>query len=392
MNASLELIFMLSFSPLFLLALIACLNALTFPRLRPPSAYPLQNPLPLPLLSVLIPMRNEAAVIAETVRSLRAQTYPNFEILIVDDQSTDNSAQIALQAAEGDSRLQVLTGQPLPRGWLGKAWACHQLSAQAQGEYLLFTDADVRWEPEALAALVAEAMKTQADLLTAWPRQETVTWGERLIVPLMAFSVFAYLPALAVHYIPWPVFAAAIGQGLLFKRTAYAQIGGHAILKNQIADDMACAYAVKKARLRFRMVEASRYLTCRMYQNWDEVRRGYAKNILAGHGNRLAFLLFSTVFHGWLFIVPWLWLVASLSGPSAFSLPNPLPVPFVLPGLLISLGLLTRALTASTTRQRLGDALLLPVSVALMTVIAIQSLQWHFSGGPEWKGRKLTTK
>ena len=389
MKALLELAFQLSFLPLLLFALIACLNALTFPRLRPPSAFPRHNPLPPPLLSVLIPMRNEAGVIAATVRSLLAQTYPNFEILILDDQSTDGSAASALRAAAGDSRLQVLTGQPLPRGWLGKAWACHQLSTVARGEYLLFTDADVRWEPEALSSLVAEALRTRADLLTAWPRQETRTWGERLVVPLMAFSVFAYLPALAVHTLPWPSLAAAIGQCLLFKRTTYAQIGGHTALKNQIADDMACAYAVKKARLRFRMVEASRYLTCHMYHNWNEVRNGYAKNILAGHGNRLTFLLFSTLFHWWLFSLPWLWLAVNLSAPSAFSFQNPLTAPLSLPALLISLGLLTRALTAASTRQRPGDALLLPVSVALMTVIALQGLYWHFSGGPQWKGRKL---
>jgi chlorobactene glucosyltransferase len=195
----------------------------------------------------------------------------------------------------------------------------------------------------------------------------------------MAFSVFAYLPALAVHYLPWPVFAAAIGQCLLFKQEAYAKIGGHATVKAQIADDMAFAYAIKQARLRFRMAEASQYLTCRMYQNWDEVRNGYAKNILAGHGNSLAFLAFSTIFHWWLFIIPWLMLIYSpLSKDS-----------FLLPLALIFIGLLTRALTAAVTQQRLLDAILMPGSVILMTLIAFQGIQWHFSGGPEWKGRKL---
>jgi chlorobactene glucosyltransferase len=386
----------LSFSPLFIFALIAILNAFTFPRLT--SVFPLrhrqsvyESVSPLPPLSILIPMRDESAIIAETVRSLLAQDYPNLEILILDDNSTDNSAEIARAAAEsprsraerdGDPRLRVIAGKPLPPGWTGKAWACHQLSEQATGEYLLFTDADVRWEAGAVSALMAEARRTNADLLTVWPTQITITWSERLVVPLMAFSILAYLPVLAVHYIPWPVFAAANGQCLLFRRAAYQQIGRHAAIKHQIVDDMAFAYAIKRHRLCLRMADANDLIQTRMYRNWPQVRDGFAKNILAGHGNSVAFLLFSTVFHCWLFILPWFQLASSLLTRHSLLITDYC--------LLITASLLTRALTAATSRQRVIDSLFMPVSVFLMTIIAFRSIRWRYTGGPQWKGRIIT--
>src|SRR5690606_28862766 len=150
-----------------------------------------------PMVSILIPARNEAQVIAGTIRSLLAQHYPNFEIILLDDQSTDGTANLAAQAGAGDSRLRVIGGAPLPEGWLGKNWACQQLSQAARGEYLIFTDADVYWSVDALAALIELTQQTQADLLTVWPTQDTVSAGERLVVPLMALAILGYLPLLA---------------------------------------------------------------------------------------------------------------------------------------------------------------------------------------------------
>lgn len=368
-----EILLAISLSPLILFALIAALNVFSFPRLR--AAPPPQT---APRVSVLIPMRNESAVIAPTIQSLLAQDYPNLEILLLDDQSVDDSAAVALSAAGQDPRLSVITGDSPPPGWLGKPWACHQLIKHATGDYLLFTDADVRWQPGAISALVHEAQKTRADLLTVWPTQETVTWSERLVIPLMGFSILAYLPALAVHHSPWPVFAAAIGQCLLFRRAAYDEIGGHAAIKSAILDDMAFAYAIKRHNLRLRCAEAAGFIVTRMYQNWAQVRDGYAKNIIAGHGDSLAFLAFSTIFHCWMFIAPWLW--ATLSGGQL------LPILFTL------LGVSTRLLAAKFTGQRLRDAFLMPVSVILMTIIALRAVQWRLIGGGQWKGREIPRK
>jgi chlorobactene glucosyltransferase len=352
---------------LLIISITAVANALLFPRL---GAKPRPLPSDPPLVSVLIPARNEAAVIGDTVARLLAQDYPRFELLILDDHSQDGTAAVARAAAAGDARLRVLAGAALPGGWVGKNWACHQLAQAAQGEIFLFADADVQWRPGALAALVAEMHAHAADMLTVWPTQTTVTWGERLVVPLMALAILAYLPVVAVHHTPWPAFAAANGQCLALRRQAYEAVGGHAAVANNIVEDVALARRVKGRGLRLRMFDGAGRIGCRMYRSWPEVRDGYAKNILAGHANSVPFLLLSGLFHWLIYVLPWLWL------------------PFdgrVWP--LAAGGALVRMLTAAATRQRVWDGLLMPVSAVLMTRIAAQAIVWRYTGGPRWKGR-----
>jgi chlorobactene glucosyltransferase len=357
---------------LFILILTAALNTLTFPRLRPAA-----SPKSRPKVSILMPARNEAAVIERTVRALLAQSYTHYELIILDDHSNDGTGDLAQAAAKGDSRLRVLKGETLPAGWLGKNWACHQLSQSAIGDLLLFTDADVEWTPDALQALVAAQTRSCYDLLSVWPTQKTVTWGERLCVSLIALVIFAYLPEFMVRFSPWAIFAAANGQCLLFTRAMYARVGGHQAVRANITEDVGLARAVKRVGGRLMTLDGNRLILCRMYTSWAGVRDGFAKNILAGHGNSLAFLAFSTFFHWSLFVAPWLWLISG--GGAAYPL---------YPLTLIGLGVGLRALTAHTTHQRALDALLMPLSVLLMTRIALQAAWWQVRyGGPRWKGR-----
>jgi chlorobactene glucosyltransferase len=356
---------------------ITALNVFTMLRLgRAPQADE------EPRLSVLIPARNEARVIGETVRALLGQSYANFELILLDDNSTDGTADVARTAAAGDDRLRIISGSPLPAGWAGKNWACHQLSQNATGEYLVFTDADVQWGDGALPALVNELARTDADMLTIWSTQRTETWGERLCVPLMAFVILGYLPHLAVNHIRHRAFAAANGQCLTLHRSAYDAIGGHAAVRNDIVEDIRMAQIAKDKGLRLRMVDGNGLVTCRMYTNWPEVRNGYAKNITAGYGDSLVGLLAGSVFHWTVFLFPPLWLLVSLFAGNAQHI--------LYSGILTAIGMLIRALTAAATRQRVVDALLLPLSVVLMTVIAAQSAYWYLRyGGPRWKGRTI---
>ena len=365
---------------LLVFGLTALLNVLTFPRLNAPVAPATDAAASAALgrISVCIPMRNEVDGIARTVRAWRAQTHSNFELLLLDDQSTDGTHAAALAAAAGDVRVRVLTGLPLPAGWLGKNWACQQLADAAQGSILVFTDADVTWEPPALAALANSMQALNADLLTVWPTQQTDTWAERLLVPLMALAVLAYLPLLAVHYLPWPVFAAANGQCLAFRRSAYLRSGGHAAVRANIVEDMAFAYAIKHNRLQLRMADGNSLVRTRMYTSWSTVRDGFAKNIRAGHGGTVALLL-STLLHCAVFVLPPVWLLLGWLAP--------LPGYPLLALLLSALGIGVRALTAAFSRQRVWDALLMPLSALLMTVVALRALQWHWRGGANWKGR-----
>ena len=368
-------------------------NLIFFPRLQ--YDWPEEQP----SVSVLIPARDEAAVIYHTVLQVLAQTYGNFELIVLDDRSSDSTAELAIQAAGSDERFHLLHGEPLPPGWLGKNWACHQLSQAANGDLLLFLDADVQFQPAALAALVSHMSRKSAELLTVWPTQLTTSWSERLVVPLITFAIMGYLPILPVHYTPWSAFAAANGQCLLYTSSAYKKSGGHAAVRDDVVEDIALARRVKavlhpkrtQGEIRtkstdvvgtrdffsspLRMADGNRLVCCRMYPNgWSQVRDGFSKNILGGHGNNVIFLLISTLFHWLIFIIPWIWL---FFGGGWWAL-----------GLGMT-GIILRGLTAVFTYQRIFDALLMPLSVVLMTNIALHAIIWHYTGTATWKGRKL---
>jgi len=374
---------------------IALLNAIAFPRLRAPA-----QPLAWrPRVSVLIPARNEAAVIGATITAWMSQTYTDYEILLLDDHSQDGTAEIARAAAlaiahergsvDEEDKLRVIGGQPLSNDWLGKTWACHQLSNAATGEVLVFTDADVHWSTNALAALIMEMDASKADLLTVWSTQETVTWTERLVVPLMALVIMGYLPIPLVHHTSQPHSAAANGQCLAFRRKAYREIGGHLAVKQTLVEDIALARRIKACGLRLRMADGAGIITCRMYRSWREVRAGYAKNIIAGYGGLIGLLL-GTLFHWLVFLVPPLWLLIGWLNPAY---PAGLGA---WPGWVAALtvgGITARAITAAATRQRIGDAVWMPVSALLMTVIAVQAVVWLvIYGGPRWKGRTIKSR
>lgn len=363
-------------SAFVVISIITLMNVFTFTRLRP-------KPAPAdfkPFVSIMIPARNEAAVIGETIRRILAQDYTNFELFVLDDDSDDGTAKIVREAAGDDPRVTILQGESLPSGWLGKNWACHQMSKQARGDLLLFTDADVRWEPAALSTLLAEMQRTRTDLYTVWPTQHTETWSERLVVPLMAFAIGAYLPVIGTYHSPFAAFGAACGQCMVWKRDTYDKTGGHAAVRDNVLEDVTLARMVMTGGGRLHMADGGGVIGARMYQDWPSVRNGYAKNILAGYGSVFALLL-ATVFHWLLFLFPvaWLafgWFFNSTSWP-------------LVPLTLTAAGITIRALTAAFSHQRVMDALFMPVSVLLMTVIATHSIRWHYTGGPRWKGRTV---
>ncbi len=371
---------------LIVILFTSLLNAITFPRLKPAPL----PPMPYPHVFVLIPARNEAAVIAATIRALLAQHYPLFDIILLDDHSKDGTGEIARMTAAGSPRLHIIHGAPLPEGWIGKNWACQQLANVAMGhsrspdDIFIFTDADVTWNPGALVALVDHMRRNHADLLTVWSTQITRTWGERLVVPLMALAILGYLPAVLVNRTNWSAFAAANGQCLAFRRRAYESLGGHHAVRDKITEDIAFARRLKARGMRLWMADGAGMLTCRMYHSWDETRNGFAKNIAAGYGGVFGLIL-GSIFHWLVFLLPpvWLFFGVLLTPVSAMA---SLGLPFI----LTLMGMGARAITAAATRQRVIDALLMPISVLAMSVIALQAIYWQVRyGGVRWKGRTI---
>jgi chlorobactene glucosyltransferase len=231
-------------------------------------------------------------------------------------------------------------------------------------------------------ALADELQHSGGDLLTIWPTQTTVTWGERLTVPLMALAVLGYLPLRLAHDFYHPLAAAANGQCMAFRRDAYTAVGGHASVRGVVVEDVRLAQRIKAAGRKLRMADGNRLIRCRMYDGWQAAIDGYAKNILAGHGNHVALLLLSTLFHWVVFVWPWAWLL--------FGGNWGLPLWPLWPLALVLLGVGARAVTAAATHQRIGDALLMPLSVLLMTYVALRATWWRWRfGGVVWKGRIL---
>ena len=358
---------------------ITLLNLVTFPRLRP------NEPVLYPQVSVLIPVRDEAPIIKKTLAAWREQSYPNFEIIVLDDESQDSTYHIVREIAAQDSRLHLLRGSKMPPGWTGKNWACFQLAESAQGELIIFSDADVYWQPDALSGLVQSMQTYQSDLFTVWPSQKVYTWAERLVIPLMNFAVFCYLPEIFVRKVPLAAFAAANGQCLAFRKKAYFDIGTHSAVRETIIEDVEIARLIKRSGLKLTMALGNLMINARMYQGWKQVRDGFAKNILAGYFNQPLLLVGSTIFHWGLFILPWIWFCWELS---AF----PVWINLRLPLITILLGLLLRLISALANRDKPWDSIFLPVSVFMMTLIAWRALLWkYYSGGPRWKGRHINT-
>ncbi len=191
-----------------------------------------------PLVSILVPARNEAANIRRCVRSLLKLDYPNTEIIVLDDNSDDDTSLIVKELAEKNSNLKLISGKPLKQGWLGKCYACYQLAKHAKGEYLVFTDADTLHFKNSVSSAIGCLVSNKLDALSAIPRQIMVGLHERMVVSWTHFGILSLLPLIMVKKSKNPLFATANGQFLLFKRKVYEKIGGHESIKAKVLEDI----------------------------------------------------------------------------------------------------------------------------------------------------------
>ncbi len=364
---------LLLWSALALAALPAALILANLRALRPPRA----ATAPGPKTSILIPARNERANIAAAVRAALAATAADAEVLVLDDGSTDGTAEAARRAGDGDARLRVLAGRPVPSGAWGKPFACQQLAEAARGELLLFVDADVVLAPDAPARLAAELLAGHAAMSSGVPRQITETFSERLLVPLIHFILLGYLPIARMRRDRSPNLGAACGQLVLVRRGPYFAAGGHAAVLGRSHDGLALARRMRAAGFATDLTDATDLARCRMYSNWRAVLAGFAKNAHEGLGSRGG-------------LVPWTaLLLVGQTLPAAllpFTLGSGRRLAVAAAALLLGLG--ARILLARRFRQTLLGAVLHPFGVALLVAIQWYAVLRRAARRPvAWKGR-----
>lgn len=248
-------------------------------------------------ISVLIPARNEEKNIGIVLHSLLQQNYSIDEILVLDDQSTDNTSEKVNAFAEKDSRIKLLKGKPLPEGWLGKNWACHQLSQNAKGELLLFIDADVELSDNAVENSVRTFYENKVKMLSVFPTQKIKSIGEWLVVPLMNWLLLTFLPFRKVLTSKNDKYSAANGQFILIEKIIYDKIGGHESVKSKVVEDIELMRSVKAEGERAITCLGDEAIKCRMYSSLPDAINGFSKNFYRGFNtSRPVFLLLISIF------------------------------------------------------------------------------------------------
>lgn len=266
-------------------------------------------------ISILIPARNEERVIADVVSASLSQDWDHVEVIVLDDHSTDRTSEILSQLTLSNPELRVIKGLERPDGWMGKPWACQQLGEAATGDILLFIDADTVPEANLARAAALEFAERGYGLLTVWPQQTLVTFWEKVLVPMVYFTLLGFLVTDYTRRDPrWlpsplrrtfrPLFAAACGQCLAMPAKVYRDIGGHSLVKADVVEDVGIARKIRSLGLPVRMYHGVGSIRCRMYTSHDEIFAGFRKNFLAGFGGNVLIFVLSAILHLVVFLAP----------------------------------------------------------------------------------------
>lgn len=349
------------------------------------------GPADSPLVSVCIPARNEESNLQACVASILAQDYQNIEVHVYDDQSTDQTPTILARLIATDPRVKRATTFPLESGWNGKQHACWRMGQQAAGRWMLFTDADVRFEPDCVRRAVEQAETRGLGLLSTFPRQIVGSAAEALLVPMIFFLLFSYLPMGRMRRTTNPAASAGCGQFLLVRRDAYAASGGHAAFKDSMHDGIKMPRAVRAAGFRTDLFDGTNLCSVRMYRGWGQTWRGFAKNAFEGLGS-VGLLAFITALHLVGHVLPWLVALASGvalllggTGPWTLGLADRRTVLFALMAIAVTIA--QRGVLAARFAHPWWIAPCHPIGIVLMTAVQWHSFALHVTGRRAWRGR-----
>lgn len=344
---------------------------------------PRESTADLPALSIIVPARDEERNIERCVRSLLKTRHPDFEIVVVDDRSTDGTRTIVENLVREHANLSLVAGEALPDGWIGKPWALWQGSRRARAEWLLFTDADTEHEPLAAASAQGCALQGGYAAVSLLSDQETITLAERLFLPTILFTIVLGVGSLEdINDPEKPGVAIFNGQYILVSREAYDAIGGHAALHAEIAEDLELARRLKgDGRFRVFLAGANGLVRTRMYRSFAEIWHGFVKNFAAGARGHPADALAGSL------------MLACVSPLTPLALLWLLIGRHWLAAAILSLTAVAVVVVAETGMRRSnfrrGAGFALPLGFALTLAIFVTSLyRTYLGGGVEWRGRR----
>jgi chlorobactene glucosyltransferase len=352
--------------------IISIYNFFTAPRIRGVKDQLIYKP----FISILIPARDEEINIENCIEDVMNQSYNNYELLILDDESTDETAKIVtgkISERRDDDKIKLISGKPKPNDWIGKNWACHQLSLEARGEILLFIDADVRIRPHVIESCIYYMDKYKLRLLTCFSTQKIKLFGEWLVVPLMNFLLLTFLPLTKVYSSTKKSFVAANGQFLLITKEVYNKIGGHKEVANKIVEDMEMARRFKKSGFKLMTFLGENSITCRMYYGFEPAFNGFTKNFFPGFNTSPLIFIFFLLFLFTTFFLPYLFVFMNSY--------------FIWIVLIILLGRL--ATSISSHQSIVANFLLHPIQMIIMIAIGLNSIYRTTTKKMKWKGRSI---
>ena len=335
-----------------------------------------------PLVSILIPARNEEINIEKCIKSFIKQDYPNLEIIVLDDNSTDNTHAIVKKIAEKNKNIKIFSGKPLPQGWLGKNFACYQLSRYAKGDFFFFTDADTHHSQSSVSSSIAALLESNLDALCPFPREIMVTIHERMVIPFMNFVILLFMPLALIRKSKNPLFCTGVGQCLLFRREVYFGMGGHAAIKGKILEDVHITKKTKEMGYSYMIFDGRKIISCRMYKNFRQVFIGYSRILFSAFDYNVFMIAFAVTFFILLFLLPYLFLPAGLF---LYHWPREILLPLVIQIGIVSL---IRTVNALRFKEKLLDIFLSPLSMVYIAFISFNSVvQSKLGSGISWKGR-----
>ena len=346
----------------------------------------------LPAVSILIPARNEAHGIAAAVRSALSSRNVAFEVIVMDDQSTDSTAAIVADVARHDSRVRLGRSDPLPPGWNGKQHACWQLANAARYPVLCFVDADVRLEPDCIARMATLLVEDGNSLVSGFPQQVTGTFLEWLLLPLIHFVLLGFLPLSRMRRSPDPALAAGCGQFLMANARDYFHCGGHSGIQLTMHDGLRLPRLFREHGLRTDLADLTHLAQCRMYTSAAQVWSGLAKNAtegIAAPARILPISLLLLMGQVWpFFFLPSALFAVGVAIFFPYLVSWTHPADAILLFAAAALAWLPRWLAAVRFRQDFRSALLHPFGIVVLLAIQWYSLTRQYLGSPvRWKDR-----